>query len=64
MQQFEKRNPSTTLASLNNKTITIEDYEFSTLAFLCGKLDERKTKANGQICILVRRPRNVGDDIV
>lgn len=45
------KNPS--FASLNNKTITIDDWEFSSMSELCPAFDERKAKTNGHICILV-----------
>lgn len=50
---YDGKNPS--FASLNNKTITIDDWEFSSMSELCPTFDEKKAKTNGHICILVRR---------
>lgn len=51
LQFLDGKNP--TFASLNNKTITIDDWEFSSINVLCPTFDEKKAKANGHICILV-----------
>lgn len=54
-RQFLSDGKNPTFASLNSKTITIDDWEFSPMSGLCHpNFDEKKAKSNGHICILVR----------
>ncbi|CAM9336546.1 unnamed protein product [Pylaiella littoralis] len=55
MHKFFCDGKNPTFASLNNKTITIDDWEFSSMSELCPAFDEKKAKSNGHICILINK---------
>ncbi|CAM9550893.1 unnamed protein product, partial [Hapterophycus canaliculatus] len=55
MHKFTSDGKNPSFASLNSKTITIDDWEFSSTSALCPTFDERKARTNGHICILINK---------